>query len=135
MKKKVSKKSKRRLLIFGILSIIAIGYFFVTLIGYTYSYISLKNEENNLKNQLVSLQDKKVNLKVEIQKLNDPEYVARYAKENYLYSEDGEYVLKINDTTPVVNSVSNNNNYYLIIGVGIFLFLIVIFRLKKKEKK
>ena len=135
MKKKVSKKSKRRLLIFGILSIIAIGYFFVTLIGYTYSYISLKNEEDNLKNQLVSLQDKKANLKVEIQKLNDPEYVARYAKENYLYSEDGEYVLKINDTTPVVNSVSNNNNYYLIIGVGIFLFLIVIFRLKKKEKK
>ncbi len=135
MKKKVSKKSKRRLLIFGILSIIAIGYFFVTLIGYTYNYVSLKNEENNLKNQLVFLQDKKANLKVEIQKLNDPEYVARYAKENYLYSEDGEYVLKIDNTTPVVNQVSsNNNNYFIVIGV-VFVFLLFAIKLKKKEKK
>ena len=135
MKKKVSKKSKRRLMIFGILSIIAIGYFFVTLIGYTYNYISLKNEEINLKNQLVSLQDKKANLKIEIQKLNDPEYVARYAKENYLYSEDGEIVLKIDDTTPVINNVSNSNNYYLIVGIGILIFLIIIIKIRKKDKK
>ncbi len=135
MRKKVSKKSKRRLMIFGILSIIAIGYFFVTLIGYTYNYISLKNEETNLKNQLVSLQDKKANLKIEIQKLNDPEYVVRYAKENYLYSEDGEIVLKIENNTPVVNNVQNNNNYYLIIGIGILIFLVIIIKIRKKEKK
>lgn len=135
MKRKVSKKSKRRLMIFGILSIIAIGYFFVTLIGYTYNYISLKNEETNLKNQLVSLQDKKANLKIEIQKLNDPEYVVRYAKENYLYSEDGEIVLKIENNTPVINNVSNNTNYYLIIGIGIFIFLFIVIKMRKKEKK
>ena len=135
MKKKVSKKSKRRLMIFGILSIIAIGYFFVTLIGYTYNYISLKNEEKSLKNQLVTLQDKKANLKIEIQKLNDPEYVARYAKENYLYSEDGEIVLKIENNTPVVNNIQTNNNYYLIIGIGVLLFLVVVIKIRKKEKK
>ena len=135
MKKKVSKKSKRRLMIFGILSIIAIGYFFVTLIGYTYNYISLKNEEKSLKNQLVTLQDKKANLKIEIQKLNDPEYVARYAKENYLYSEDGEIVLKIENNTPVVNNIQSNNNYYLIIGIGVLLFLVVVIKIRKKEKK
>ena len=135
MKKKVSKKSKRRLMLFGILSIIAIGYFFVTLIGYTYNYISLKNEEKTLKNQLVTLQDKKANLKIEIQKLNDPEYVARYAKENYLYSEDGEIVLKIENNTPVVNNIQTNNNYYLIIGIGVLLFLVVVIKMRKKEKK
>ncbi len=135
MKRKVSKKSKRRLMIFGILSIIAIGYFFVTLIGYTYNYISLKNEEKSLKNQLVTLQDKKANLKIEIQKLNDPEYVARYAKENYLYSEDGEIVLKIENNTPVVNNIQTNNNYYLIIGIGVLLFLVVVIKIRKKEKK
>ena len=135
MRKKVSKKSKRRLMIFGILSIIAIGYFFVTLIGYTYNYISLKNEETNLKNQLVSLQDKKANLKIEIQKLNDPEYVARYAKENYLYSADGEYVLKIDTTENTEdNVVTNNNNVYYIIGIILFLICVLIFRKKKKEK-
>lgn len=135
MKKKVSKASKRRLMIFGILSIMAIVYFFVTLFGYTYSYISLKKEENNLKNQLVSLQDKKANLKIEIQKLNDPEYVARYAKENYLYSADGEYVLKIDTTEDTEdNVVTNNNNVYYIIGIILFLICLLIFRRKKKEK-
>lgn len=135
MKKKVSKASKRRLMIFGILSIMAIVYFFVTLFGYTYSYISLKKEENNLKNQLVFLQDKKANLKIEIQKLNDPEYVARYAKENYLYSADGEYVLKIDTTEDTEdNVVTNNNNIYYIIGIILFLICLLIFRRKKKEK-
>lgn len=135
MKKKVSKASKRRLMIFGILSIMAIVYFFVTLFGYTYSFISLKKEENNLKNQLVSLQDKKANLKIEIQKLNDPEYVARYAKENYLYSADGEYVLKIDTTEDTEdNVVTNNNNVYYIIGIILFLICVLIFRKKKKEK-
>lgn len=135
MKKKVSKASKRRLMIFGILSIIAIVYFFVTLFGYTYSYISLKKEENNLKNQLVSLQDKKANLKIEIQKLNDPEYVARYAKENYLYSADGEYVLKIDTAEDTEdNVVTDNNNVYYIIGIILFLICLLIFRRKKKEK-
>ena len=133
--KKVSKKSKRRLLIFGILSIVSIVYFFVTLFGYTYNFISLKSEEANLKNQLVSLQDKKADLKVEIQKLNDPEYVARYAKENYLYSEDGEYVLKIDNSTPTVSEVSNNNNYYLIGGEVLILCIILVLSRKKKEKK
>lgn len=134
MKKKVSKASKRRLMIFGILSIMAIVYFFVTLFGYTYSYISLKKEENNLKNQLVFLQDKKANLKIEIQKLNDPEYVARYAKENYLYSADGEYVLKIDTTEDTEdNVVTNNNNVYYIIGIILFLICLLIFRRKKKE--
>ena len=133
--KKVSKKSKRRLLIFGILSIVSIVYFFVTLFVYTYNFISLKSEEANLKNQLVSLQDKKADLKVEIQKLNDPEYVARYAKENYLYSEDGEYVLKIDNSTPTVSEVSNNNYYYLIGGVVLILCIILVLSRKKKEKK
>ena len=110
--RKVTKKSKRRLLIFGIISVIAIGYFFVTLVSYSYSYISLKSEEINLNNELISLQEKKEFLKNEIVKLNDPEYVIRYAKENYLYSEDGEYVLKIDNSTPTVSEVSNNNNYY-----------------------
>lgn len=124
--KKVSKKSKRRLLIFGMLSIVSIGYFFVTLFGYTYNFISLKNEEAKLQNQLVSLQDKKANLKVEIQKLNDPEYVARYAKENYLYSEDGEYVLKIDNSTPIISETSSNNYYYLVGGVVLVLCVILL---------
>ena len=30
-------------------------------------------------------------------KLQDPEYVAKYAREKYLYSKDGELIIKIVD--------------------------------------
>ena len=137
MKRRVSKQSKRRLMIFGVLSVVAIGYFFVTLFSYTYSYISLKNEEKNLKNELVSLQDEKANLKIEIEKLNDPEYVARYAKENFLYSADGEYVIKI-ETTEQEQIVNNNNNeiiYIFLISLLVVLVLIFIIKISRKPKK
>lgn len=134
MKNSVSKKSKRRLMIFGILSLIAIFYFFVTLIGYTYSYISLKNEESKLKAELVALQDEKANLKIEIEKLNDPEYVARYAKENYLYSSDGEYVIKI-DSKEVEQPVEVKDNQLLYIMIGGFLLFAIILLFIKIKKK
>ena len=136
MKNRVSKKSKRRLMIFGILSIVAIFYFFVTLIGYTYSYISLKQEESKLKSELLALQDEKANLKIEIEKLNDPEYVARYAKENYLYSSDGEYVIKI-DSKEIEQPVEVKNNqllYIMIGGLSLFAILILFDKIKKKNR-
>jgi len=136
MKRRVSKQSKRRLMIFGILSIVAIGYFFVTIFSYTYNYISLKNEEYNLKNELVALQDEKANLKIEIEKLNDPEYVARYAKENFLYSADGEYVIKI-ETDDQEQVVSNDNNqmvYVVSISLIVILMLIFIIKISCKPK-
>ncbi len=133
--RKVTKKSKRRLLIFGIISVIAIGYFFVTLVSYSYSYISLKSEEINLNNELISLQEKKEFLKNEIVKLNDPEYVIRYAKENYLYSEDGEYVLMLEDDAVNEVNQNNSNNIYIIIGTIVFLIIILILSRKKEKSK
>lgn len=140
MKKTVSKKSKRRLMIFGMLSIVAIGYFFVTLIGYTYNYISLKQEKTRLDSELLSLQDEKSNLKTEIQKLNDPNYVARYAKEKYLYSGNGEYVIKIDDNIDSIINQQNNNTILtsVIGGSVIFILIILILRIKvslKQSKK
>lgn len=137
MRRRVSKQSKRRLMIFGVLSIVAIVYFFVTLFSYTYNYISLKNEERNLKNELVALQDEKANLKIEIEKLNDPEYVARYAKENFLYSADGEYVIKI-ENTEQEQVINNNNNkiiYITFISLLVILILIFIIKISHKSKK
>ena len=42
-------------------------------------------------------------LKSEVVKLQDPEYVARYAREKYLYTKDGETILKIVDGRVVVD--------------------------------
>ena len=135
MARKVSKKSKRRLMTFGILSIFAIGYFCFTLIGYIYNYTNLKKEENNLKNELLFLQDEKASLKVEIQKLNDPTYVIRYAKEKFLYSGDNEYVIKLNDDIKNINNTKNENNLVPIVTTSIILFVILLLIVRFKPYK
>lgn len=138
MKKKVSKKSKRRLMTFGIFSIVAIGYFCFTLFGYIYNYINLKNEEKDLNEQLVSLQSEKQDLKIEIQRLNDPSYVIRYVKEKFLYSSEGEYIIKFNNTQDIIIEDNNETNSVPIIITAIVLFgltlLIVRYKTKKPKK-
>ena len=39
--------------------------------------------------------DKESELKADVEKLQDKDYVARYAREKYYYSKDGEYILRI----------------------------------------
>jgi len=131
--KRVSKMAKRRLLIFGIPAFFMIIYFAITLFGGIYNYISLKNEEKNLKDKLNDLQEERVRLKVEIEKLNDPEYVARFAKENYLYSKDGEYVIKL-DNTDIKPDLEQHNKQYYIYIVGGLIFLFGITLIKKRTK-
>ena len=39
--------------------------------------------------------EKEDELKATVTKLQDPDYVARYAREKYLYSKDGEIIIRI----------------------------------------
>ena len=39
--------------------------------------------------------EKEEELKVDANKLQNPDYVARYAREKYLYSKEGEFILQI----------------------------------------
>lgn len=43
--------------------------------------------------KLVTLKDEEDKLNSDIKKLKDPEYVARYAREKYMYSKDGNLLL------------------------------------------
>lgn len=131
--KKVSKKAKMRLIIFGIPSFLMIAYFIFTLTSSIFNYISLKREENSLKSELASLLKEKEKLKIEIDKLNDPEYVARYAKEKYLYSQNGEYVIKIEENLEEIKTKQKSNNTILYI-TGSFFLVLVILIIKKRTK-
>ena len=53
------------------------------------------NEKKDLDKELTSLKEKEEQLKVDANKLQDPDYIARYAREKYFYSKDGEYILQI----------------------------------------
>ena len=40
---------------------------------------------------------KKKSLTSEVTKMNDPEYLARYAKEKFLYSKDDEVIIRMGE--------------------------------------
>lgn len=66
------------------------------MIGKYWVDIASKYKENEeLKEKLVSLQEKEEKLAVDVVKLQDPEYIARYAREKFFYSKEGEITLNL----------------------------------------
>lgn len=108
-KKKMSKQAKRRLLIFGTLSVIAIVYFIFSISFYTFNIYKLKKQETELNTKINELKHNEKLLNTEIEKLKDNEYIARFARENYSYSKDGEIIIKIDDSKNKNNSKQKEN--------------------------
>lgn len=136
-KKVVSKASKRRLLLFGSLSIIVIGYFLVSLSTYVVDIYNLKIEEKNLKEELINLEAEEKNLNTQLDMLKNVDYLARYARENYLYSKDGEIVLKIEEKKSSEkndNSMISFDNKYILYGGASILGLLILYVIFKKAK-
>lgn len=137
VKKKISKRSKRRLTILVPLFFAVLSFFFLSLISSSINLYKLKVEENKLAEIYNNLKKEEQSLKTEIEKLHDLDYVARYARENYLYSKDGEIVFKFNEEIkekePVI--LDNNNIYYISGGILLIALLLVIVLKRKKGKK
>ena len=57
--------------------------------------IKKKKEKRELTKQLATLKEDETTLTDDVDKLKNPEYAARYAREKYLYSKNGEKILKI----------------------------------------
>lgn len=135
MTKKNNKLNRIRMIIFGTLSSVAIIWFLSTLITYTKDINNLKRQKFSLENQLLELKENADELKNEIEKLKDPEYIARYARSEYSYTKsEGEYVIKIKDDEKNVVQVAkeeNTSHKYIIVGSGILLLLIMIYIIKK----
>lgn len=134
----MKKKAKRRLLIFGSLSIVVIIYFFYTVITSSYTILKLQKEKKMYEDKLAYLIEKERELKENINKLQDPEYIARYARENYLYSKDGEYILKIDELVQEKEVIQEKEgDLKLILTTTVFGTLIIggyiIYKIKKKS--
>ena len=94
-KKRKKVKSKVRifvsLIIFGSITA-ALGYNCLTNI---LQINNMKKEKESLEEQLVVLQEEKEVLETDILKLKDPDYIAKYVREKYFYSKDGELILRL----------------------------------------
>ena len=135
-KRRISKASKRRLSFLGPLCLIAIFYSAFLLLYNAYTIYELSMEKENLENKLVKLQEESENLKTDIEKLNDDEYLANYAREHYLYSKDGEYIIHIEDSLEdsIDNIETNINKNYILIGASLFV-IILLYIIKRGKKK
>ena len=89
------KKSKLRFFVLGLGSIAIIVGVTLSIGKYWVEIIDKYKEKKELNKELALLREKEEQLKVDANKLQNPEYVARYAREKYLYSKDGEYILQI----------------------------------------
>jgi len=133
-----TKQYKRRILVFGSLSCLVIMLFIYNLI----SYISvINNLSNEIKDKEKILLDLEVNNKIteeEIEKLKDPDYLAKFARENYLYSKDGEYVIRIDKDDKLVIEVNEDRyktNEKIIYILGLLIGVIIIYIIVKVKRR
>ncbi len=138
MARKLSKTKKKRLVVFGTISLIIIIYFIFSLAFYIWQLNNLKNVEKKYKTELTELKRETKILNAEIDKLQDPEYIAAYARENYSYSKIGERIIKINAEKENCKSEEDDSfdinidyNYIIYGGMGVLLLIFVYTILKK----
>lgn len=94
-KNKKNKKKLKRMLFLGMSSIAIIIGTTYTIGKYWVEIYDKYQEKKELKKKLVTLKEEEDELKVDASKLQDPDYIARYAREKYSYSKDGEIILRI----------------------------------------
>jgi len=95
--KKVSQKAKFRVTFLTIAFIISIVAFVSTAFSYGSQIQKNKEEIKKLNEEYNMKLAEEENLKEEINRLQDPEYMAKYAREKYLYSKNGEIIIKIEE--------------------------------------
>lgn len=97
LKKKVSGKARKRFFVLSILFVGIVGFSFVSIFKDWMQIASNKQQLANLNNYYADLLEEAESLTSEVTKLHDDDYVARYAREKYMYSLPGEIIIKIPD--------------------------------------
>jgi len=92
--KKVTKKEKRRLTLFVVTFLFIITFMCVNIFPDWLKIMANKKEISILETTYKDLLDNEVALKAEVQKLQNPEYVERYAKEKFLYTKPNEIIIR-----------------------------------------
>ena len=91
---KRTKKEKLRLKIY-LFTIVALLSFFGYKMYYQPKIFTNYQNKKELENKYTSLLEEEETLSSDIIKLQDPDYIARFAREKYLYSRNGEIIIKI----------------------------------------
>ena len=92
---KTSEKAKLRIRIYLTVIALLLGFFGYKMYYYWPKIYSNYQEKRVLEAKYNDLLAEEDTLSGDIVKLQDPDYIARYAREKYLYSKNGELIIRI----------------------------------------
>lgn len=135
--KKISKSVKRRLTIlipvFTVIFLISLFTFFTYMIRIN----NIKKERDKLLDEYEVLKAREEVLVNEIARLKDPEYIAKFAREKYYYTKNGEYVIRVEEEEikdVVDNNMIDTKVYYLLTAAGSLIILLSFIAWIKQKK-
>ena len=92
---KLTHKERRRIILTSIICFFVISLCIISSVDNIIKIGRKKEEKKELTARLNELEEEETTLSDDVEKLKNPEYAARYAREKYLYSKNGEKILKI----------------------------------------
>ena len=96
MRSKTSKKERKRLFLISSTIIILLALLIASVYGDWKQILKNRQEEIELSQTYEYLLDNEEKLSAEITKLQNNDYLARYAKEKYMMSAEGDTIIKMN---------------------------------------
>lgn len=95
-KSKKAKNNDSKRIVFLLCSVVLFVVILISTVFSDWTQIaSNKSSIKELQSYYVELQEEEASLNSEVIKLQDADYVARYAREKYMYTKEGETILKI----------------------------------------
>ena len=93
---KKTKKEKKRLFVISVVIILLVVSLVSSVAGDWTKILENKSKITSLNKQYNDLLSEEEKLVSEVTKLQDDDYIVRYAKEKFLYSENGELIIRMN---------------------------------------
>lgn len=94
-RKRKAKKQAFRIVVFGSVCLIIVGAILTTITTVWIEIFAKYKEKEELEHKILALKQQEEELSIDVERLQDPEYVARYLREKYFYSKNGEYIIRI----------------------------------------
>ncbi len=95
MNKKKSSKAKKRFLVLSVFFVGVVSLSVASIFKDWLEIMSNKQQIASLTSYYDELLEEEASLTSEVTKLHDEDYIARYAREKYMYSLPGEFIIKI----------------------------------------
>ena len=93
---KKTKKEKKRLFVISVVIILLVVSLVSSVAGDWTKIMENKSKITSLNKQYNDLLREEEKLVSEVTKLQDDDYIVRFAKEKFLYSENGELIIRMN---------------------------------------